>query len=258
MNSLKRCFLKMLSYSIRREIFFVSLAAVLLTGCTLARMEVCPQLVSVAEEMKVEGRKSFSFDETFFFGPYQVAEVHRGWTRSTGFSISTPEKRKEFTSSKAKQKYEFILEDGKGDVWTCQSVTGCNENFFDVLLGKRKKLGMGMTSTSFVCTFKSENRPEVWRLTMNENFDSSCIMKGILSDGETSFLIQATHKLAGDVWDLGTPSGYEFLMKEDVVGSVEVNNKGAVWIVPTIKKKLHSPLAVTSAALLLFQDIGRT
>jgi hypothetical protein len=237
-------------------ILLVSFIPVLLMSCTLARMAVRPQLVSVAEEMKVEGRKSFSFDETFFFGPYQVEEVHRGWTRSNGFSVSMLEKK--FSSSKAKQKYEFILKDGKGDVWTCQGVTGCNQNFVDVLLGKKKQLAMGMTSTSFVCTFKSENGPEVWRLTMNENFDSSGVMKGVLSDGETSFLIQATHKLAGDVWDLGTPSGYEFLMKEHVVGSVEVINKGAVWIVPSIEERLHSPLAVTSAALLLFQDIGRT
>lgn len=250
--------LKMSRCSIVRKIIFVSLAAVLLMGCTPARMAVRPQLASAAEEMKVEGRKYFSFDETFFFGPYQVEEVHRGWTRSNGFSISTPEKSKEFTSSKSRQKYEFVLKDGEGDVWTCQSVTGCDENFVDVLLGERKKLGMGMTSTSFVCTFRSKNRPEVWRLTMDENFDSSGVMKGVLSDGKNSILIQATNKLAGGVWDLGTPSGYEFLMKEDVVGSVEVINKGAVWIVPSIEERLHSPLAVTSAALLLYQDIGRT
>jgi hypothetical protein len=261
MNFPKRCFLKMLSYSIRkRMILFVSFIPVLLISCTVARMAVRPQLVSVAKEMKVQGRKSFSFDETFFFGPYQVAEVHRGWTRSTGFSIdfSMFEKhKKKFTSSKAAQKYEFILKDGKGDVWKCQSVTGCNQNYVDVLLGKKSRLAIGLTSKAFVCTFMSKNRPEVWRLMMNENFDSSGVMKGVLSDGKISILIQGTRKLAGTPFPLSTPSGYEFLIKEHVVGSVEVINKGAVWIVPSIEERLHSPLAVTSAALLLYQDIGR-
>jgi hypothetical protein len=222
-------------------------------------MAVDPQLVSVAKEMKVEGRKSFSFDETFFFGPYQVTEVHRGWTRSTGLSIFAHEKRKkEFSSSKATQKYEFSLKDGKGDVWISQSVTGSNQSSVGFLLGKKTSLAIGVTSeSSFVCTFRSENRPEVWRLMINENVDSSNSMKGVLSDGKISIAVQETRKLAGTPLPLTDPTGYEFLMNEHLVGSVEVINKGAIWIVPSIEERLHSPLAVTSAALLLYQDIGR-
>ncbi|MHC4214590.1 MAG: hypothetical protein ACYSWP_14600 [Planctomycetota bacterium] len=259
MNCPERCLLKKLSFFIRRMVLLVSFIPVLLMSCTPARMAVHPQLVSVAKEMKVEGRKSFSFDEAFFFGPYQVTEVHRGWTRSTGFSISTHEKRKkEFSSSKATQEYEFSLKDGKGDVWKCQSVTGCNQSYVDVILGKKTSLAIGVTSeSSFVCTFRSENRPEVWRLMINENVGSSSGMKGVLSDGKISIAIQGTRKLAGTPFPLSDPSGYEFLMNEHIVSSVEVINKGAVWIVPSIEERLHSPLAVTSAALLLYQDIGR-
>ncbi len=260
MNFPKRCFLKMLSYSMtRRVILFLSFLPVLLMGCTTARMAVRPQLVSVAKEMKVKGRKAFSFGETFFFGPYQVAEVHRGWTRSTSFGGSMfEERKKKFSSRSATQEYEFLLKDGKGDVWKCQCVTSSDQNYVDVLLGRKSRLAIGLTSkTSFVCTFRSKNRPEVWRLVMNEHFDSSGVMNGVLSDGKISILIQGTRKLAGTSFPLSTPSGYEFLMKEHVAGSVEVINNGAVWIVPSIEERLHSPLAVTSAALLLYQDIGR-
>lgn len=262
MNFPKRCFLKILSYSIRRRmILLMSFMPVLLMGCTLARMAVRPQLVSAAKEMKVEGRKSFSFDETFFFGPYEVAEVNREWTRSTGFSIDFPifgKGDKKFTSSRATQKYEFILKDEKGNIWKCQSVTGCDQRNVDVLLGNNNRLGIGLTSeTSFVCTFSSKKTPEVWRLTMNESLNSSDALNGVLSDGTISIILQGTRKLAGTPFPLSTPSGYEFLINGNVVASVEVINKGGVWIVPSIEKRLHSPLAVTSAALLLYQDIGR-
>jgi hypothetical protein len=236
---------------------FLGFMAVLLMGCTMARMRVRPQLVSAAQEMKVEGRKTFSFDETFFFGSYQVTEVHRGWTRSTGFSISR-ELEKKFSGSKATQKYEFLLKDGKEDVWECQSITECDQYKLDSLLGKKNKLGIGInTKNILVCTFKSRNRPEEWQLMMDENYDSSNDMKGELSDGKISIFVQGTRKLAGAAFPMATPTGYEFLMDENIVGSVEVINKGAVWIIPSIEERLHSPLAVTSAALLLYQNIGR-
>ena len=255
MNFPKRCFLKMLSYSIRRTILFVSFISFLLMGCRVARMEVRPQLVSAAEEMKVKGRWSLGFSKPFSFGSYQVTKVKRGWTQSSGFSIDLP-KSKNLSSSKATHKYEFILKDGKEDVWKCKCGTTCDETYIDFSKDKKRRVRMGITKKAFVCTFRAEKKPEVWHLTMSEDYDSSCIMKGILSDGETSFLIQATHKLAGDVWDLGTPSGYEFFIDGKIVGSVEVINNGAVWIIPSLEENHKSPLAVIAAAMLLYLEIG--
>ena len=256
----KRCFWNVLSCSISKMILFVSFMPVFLLGCSMARMAVRPQLISGATEMKVEGRKSFGFDKPFSFGPYQVTEVNREWTRSTGFSVDFPslEKHKKvFSSSKATQEYEFMLKDGKGEEWKCQNLTTCGQGFVDVSMGAKKKMGMGMSSRSFVSSFKAKNRSEVWHLTMDDKQDSSFAMKGVLSDGDTSILVQGTRKLAGTPLPLTDHSGFEFLVSGNVVASVEVINKGAVWILPSTEEKLHSPLAVTSAALLLYQNIGR-
>ena len=157
---------------------------------------------------------------------------------------------------KATQEYEFVLKQGEVDIWKCQSATGIDQQFADGLFGIKSPLAISLTSkSSFVSTFKCNNRPETWRLRMNEDYDSRGVMKGILSDGKVSIAIQGSRKLAGSPFPISTHSGFEFMMKEQVIGSVQVINKGAVWIIPSLEERLNAPLAVASAALLLYQDI---
>ena len=164
----------------------------------------------------------------------------------------------EFSTSEATQKYEFTMKHGEGDVWKCQSVTGVEQDSIGLSWAKNASSGIDITAkSSFVSTFKSASKPGVWRLAMNENYESRGIMKGVLSDGKNSIVIQGTRKMAGSPLTLSEYTGFEFLMNGQVIGSVQVIDKGAVWLMPSLDEKLHAPLAVTSAALLLYQDIKK-
>ena len=59
-----------------------------LSGCQVAHMALPQDLPSESSELTVEGRQLLIFRDSFHFGLYHVTDIHRGWTRGEGFSIS--------------------------------------------------------------------------------------------------------------------------------------------------------------------------
>ena len=228
----------------------------LFSGCTPARMAVRPQLLSESREMKVEGRKSFSFNESFSFGPYQVTNVQRGWTKSSGWSVLY--KKTRFESRKAKQEYEFLMRDTDAKVWKAQCLVGANEEILDIFPSKNIQLGLGpLADVSFVCFFQEQGQSNIWRLALGVYQDTGGLLKGLLSDGSVQIRVSGTRKLANTPIPLSDPTGYEFFTETRVIASVEVINKGAVWIHLKATPEMRPVLATASAALLLYQDIRK-
>ena len=56
-------------------------AVLLLSGCTTARLAIPDDLGSRADVYPCVGRDGFSFAEKISFGPYEVFDIHCGWTR---------------------------------------------------------------------------------------------------------------------------------------------------------------------------------
>ena len=50
-------------------------------GCTTARMAIPADLESRSDVYPCVGRDGFSFAEKISFGPYEVFDIHCGWTR---------------------------------------------------------------------------------------------------------------------------------------------------------------------------------
>ena len=78
-------------------------AGLSLSGCSVAHMALPEGSRSASSELPVEGLRLLIVRNSFDFAPYQVTDVHRGWTKGKGWSISSGSS--EFSSSKAKQKY---------------------------------------------------------------------------------------------------------------------------------------------------------
>ncbi len=235
--------------------FLLLFTGLSLSGCQTAHMALPQNLQGESSELTVEGRSLLIFRDSFDFAPYHVTDFSRGWTRGKGFSMSSD--TTEFSSSEAKQKYEFSVNESGRATWEVQCATGADwsqletEGFF----------GGGFaiefsSNRQLVCTLKQEGVDKLSRLVMAQSANESTL-QGILTDGTTRIDVSATHKLDTTPLKMSEPTGYIFHIQGRPVGAVEVINKGTVWLYNSVTPETRSALAATSAVLLLYQDIKK-
>ncbi len=220
-----------------------------LSGCKTAHMALPESLQSDASELTVEGRKR-GFNESFQFGSYRAVNVHRGWTRGDSVSIAG------FSDSKAKQKYEFSIEELDRSTWDVQCATGVKWSNVDL---KGGFLGKGLSierspDRNLACSFKQEGSEEHSTLVMTQS-NSESFLQGAMTYDATQINISATNKMAGSPFPLKDATGYMFHIEGRLIGAVEVFTKGTVWLDDTATPEIRSVLAATASALLLYQDI---
>jgi hypothetical protein len=224
-----------------------------LSGCQVAHMALPQDLQSESSELTVEGRSGLIFNKSFDFGPYQVTDVHRGWTKGKGFSIWG------YSASEAKQKYEFSVNESDRTTWEVQCATGADWS----QLESKGFLGGTFTikfssNRQLVCTLKQEGGEKLSKLIMAQSASANeTALQGIMTDGATRIDISATHKLATTPLQVNDPTGYIFHIDGRPVGAVEVINKGTVWLNNSVTPETRSALVATSAVLLLYQDIQK-
>jgi hypothetical protein len=228
-----------------------------LSGCQVAHMALPQDLPGQSSELTVEGRHLLIFRDSFRFGLYHVTDIHRGWTRGEGFSISTG--TSEYSSSEAKQKYEFSVRESDRATWDVQCATGADWSQLET----QGFLGGGLaiefsSNQQLVCTLKQDGGGKLSKLAMAQSASANeTALQGIMTDGATRIGISATHKLDTTPLQVSAPTGYIFHIKGRPVGAVEVINNGTVWLNNSAAPGTRSALAATSAVLLLYQDIKK-
>jgi hypothetical protein len=228
-----------------------------LSGCQAAHMALPQDLPSESSELTVEGRHLLVFRDSFHFGLYHVTDIHHGWTRGRGFSISHSTSK--YSSSEAKKKYEFSVNEPDRPTWAVQCATTADWSQLETegFLGGR--FGVEFSSNQqLVCSLKQEGSEKLSKLVMAQSASANeTALQGIMTDGATRIDISATHKLDTTPLQVSTPTGYIFHIKGRPVGAVEVVNKGTVWLNNSVTPETRSALAATSAVLLLYQDIKK-
>ena len=221
-----------------------------ISGCAVAHMALPQDMESASSEMTVEGRRGLAaFNSTMSFGPYNVTDMHRGWTRGKGFSILG------FSSSKAKQKYEFSINETESPVWNVQCASGAKWKKLKGFLGEGITAEFG-TNKQLVCTMEQEGTNELAKLVMKQT-RHELVMEGVMTAGGNKIDISVIYKVAGSPFKLSDPTGYVFHIGERPVGAVEIITKGTVWIINSVEPETRSALAATSAVLLMYQDVKK-
>lgn len=230
-------------------------AGLWLSGCQVAHMELPQGLQSRSNEMAVEGRALSVFGGSFQFGPYQVTDVHRGWTKVEGLSGSVG--IVDFNDSDAKQKYKLSVNEAGRPAWAvhCANRADWTQLEMGGLLGGR--FGVEFSSDQqLACILNQDGREKPSQLVMAKSLSADKTeLKGAMMDGATRIDISETHKLESTPLQVGRPTGYIFEIEGRPVGAVEVMNKGTVWLDGALPPETRSALAAASAALLLYQDI---
>jgi hypothetical protein len=234
---------------------FLLFTGLSLIGCQVAHMALPQDMQIESSELTVEGRSLLIFSKSFQFGPYNVTDVHRGWTRGEGFSMSSG--TTEFSASEAEQKYEFSVNESDRTTWEVQCATGAKWSQLEMQGFLGGGFGIEFSSTrQLICTLKREGGKKPSKLVMAQSADEMAL-QGIMTDGDTQIDISTTHKLASTPLPMNEPTGYIFHIEGRPVGAVEVINKGTVWLHNSETPEIRSALAATSAVLLLYQDIKK-
>lgn len=224
------------------------LLAVLTGGCRTAAMRT-PAGFTPENGMPVEDRSAFRFNESFHFGPYEVTEVHRGWTPTQAWRLLG------FGSTHARQKYEFKVKTADA-VWQARCAVDVN----------RKELEQGLwggtftmdleAMTLFACSFFRQGQEQhAWKMALSRG-TGDMVLNGALINGGTPVRIEGTRQLEGSPMALTEATGYEFLRSGQTLGAVQVINNGIVWLAPSLDDHTREALAVTATALLLYDDIS--
>ena len=224
--------------------------ALLLNGCTVAHMALPKNMESASSEMTVEGRRGLAaFNSTMNFGPFNVTDMRRGWTRGKGWSILG------FSSSKAKQKYEFSINESDSPVWVVQCASGAKWKKLKGFLGEGITTEFG-TSKQLLCAMEQEGTNELAKLVMKQS-RKELVMEGVMTVGGNKIDISVIYKVAGSPLKLSDPTGYVFHLGELPVGAVEVINAGTVWLNNSETPETRSALAAASSVLLMYQDVKK-
>ncbi|PIE57808.1 MAG: hypothetical protein CSA33_07135 [Desulfobulbus propionicus] len=229
------------------RLFFI-LAALALSGCQAARMAVPPGLEGHSDFLVCEGRNDFKLSETFSFGPYEVYDVHRGWSNRFTWGIVF------FQKSSARQKLEYSLRTPNGTVWRAQAVTGVvQKDVMGQVIGGDLTWGIGH-KTSYVVRMGSDGSETPWTLNVAEG-NSDTVLKGVFANGTTTYRVTGSHRLAGSSIPLVDPTGYIVSRRSRPVMAVDVLNAGSVHFASDLSPADREPLAAVAVALLLYKDL---
>jgi len=220
-----------------------------LAGCQTARMAMPPALEARADSLACEGRNGFKLSEAFTFGPYEVFDVRRGWSSRFTWGILS------FRQSSARQKLEYALRAPGGAVWRAQAATGVRQQ--DVqgqVAGGELTWGIGHQA-HYLVRIGRDGSETPWTLNVAEG-DRDTALKGVFTDGATTYEVEGSHQLAGTTIPLMDPSGYIVSLGSRPVMAVDVLNAGSVHFAPDLAAAEREPLAAAAAALLLYKDLS--
>lgn len=225
--------------------FLLSLAA----GCTTARMAVPADLEARSDVYPCVGRGGFTLSEKFSFGPYDVVDVHRGWTHRVAWSIAAYER------SRARQQYEFSLRTPSGQTWQGQAATGVRQqDLKDTVAGGELTWGLSR-EVNFVARIGRAGPTKAWTLALGEE-RGGVLLNGALTDGQTTYRVDGSRQLAGSPMPLMENAGFLIYDGTRLIAAIDAVNAGSVRFDQTLAPAQREPLAAAAAALLLYRDIS--
>lgn len=239
-----------------KRLFFFSCSLLFaLNACAPARMALPPEINSGFEHWPVRGR-SYFFEESFAFGPYELTNVHRGWTSKSRWGLGT--NKVIFFDASAKQKYEFQIREGQRPAFQVQCATNASWTPLELrdVLGKDSTFTWDLTAAASLSCFLTPSAEAAAWILVAQQSSVDGTLNGALSSAARGIRIRSTRELAGSSWPLIEASGYFFEWNGEMSGAVEVINDGQVWIRKGLEPELRHALAASAAALLLYRAVG--
>lgn len=236
-----------------------------LLACTTPQMLINEQLASQSIPMDVKGRQGLMLKQEISFGSYMSDRVQRGWTQTREWDTYLARLQD------AKDKYSFTLFDTRPEVKAAYTVSASrNIKGIDLPLGQllgegvhpalRELASFSMKAQDvFAASLYNNQRQDTWHIMIlnPDDIRKNGRYAGLLmnSEQEESIELVPVRKLQNGK-TIGTDIvGYDFVRQGKTLASVEILNKGRVWIDQSLDTNEQLILASASATLLLQQDL---
>lgn len=236
-----------------------------LMACTTPQMLLNEQLASQSIPMDVKGRQGLMLKQELSFGPYLSDRVRRGWSQTRDWDAYL------VRLQDAQDKYSFTLFDTTTEVRAAYTVSASRHiKGIDLPLGQllgesvhpalRELASFSMQAEDiFAASLYNNQWQEAWHMMIlnPDDIRKNGRYAGLLmsEQQETIELIPVRRLQTGKT--IGTEIvGFEFVRQGRTLASVEVLNKGRVWIDHSLEAGERLVLASASATLLLQQDLS--
>lgn len=196
----------------------------------------------------VKGRNGWLVNQSLSFGPYQSSKVKRSWTSAPSFEWIV-------RLQKAKQKFYFELADNQGnqsEVYMSGLLSRTELPVFDKTLSLMlpdEDLFLGLITY----------QDKTWQFYLENPNKTTMLEKvnGTLSDGNQTITIEESRYLSNGKKHIGGEAlAYHFKLNGNVIGLVEIINKGKVIIDDSLSADQKFIVANAAAALLLRQNLA--
>ena len=202
------------------------------------------------------------------FGPYQVVDYERGWTRSSSTASGTNQLG--VVSGDASYGYHFRLvstETPEVPPWSCEcSAAGAGRTLGRSSESSEIRIPLSARGR-LVCSLDRGDGSQPWQLDLAHGIAyeripayiygliPACHAMGTLVSGERMVTLRGTDRLA-QFPKIGAQrlTGFVLYHDERPVGAVDLF-KPTVLVGPTLPEELTSAFIAASAALLLFEDL---
>jgi hypothetical protein len=236
----------------------VLLAATAACSAGKVTIPVSTTLASVAP-LEVQGRQGWQFRPTYRFGDFAAINIRKGWVSTSGWGV--PVYGGKFSQTKTRNKSSFRLQPaGSATSWQVRSAYFALDR--SVVLPGLDLFALTLDYEEVYSSSIESPGQRTWQLVMKreQGFGELKPIAGVLTDGESTLQVRAVHQLMrkdGRPMNFPAPVafGYEFVQANgNVVGAVEVINKGRVWLAPELSAGLQGPVAAAATALMLVPD----
>ncbi|CAM3558855.1 hypothetical protein POKO110462_09175 [Pontibacter korlensis] len=219
-----------------------------LQSCSVPNMAVDSTFKQQAQELPVEGRKTFKPNGNFLIGDYTVANVQRGWKNGGDFNLFG------YENVKSKQQHELSLQSAEGREWYIFGASRLHE--------KNLKSNNGFTirlspNLEYYASYFTSPESGQWHLLTADpgHYQDRERFEGELSNGSTVYTVSPVYKFEGKGLPLPDIVGYEVKAGNELLGAVQVLNNGKVWLQPNLTNDTRMVLASAMASLLLYEKL---
>ena len=215
--------------------------AVFLVSCKAATIPVDDSLAEVAVPYEVSGKNGWQLNQSIRFGPYRTEPIDKSMVFSWQIPFLV-----DLSGSRESLSFQLFDTDDQKAV----NVFGTSQ------LNELHRFGLTLTQKDVFSGSLVFAQPEVHYydfILLNPNDQNQKMRsKGAIKKNEADWIeIRGISKLEGSKVPQTTVFGYEFLMDGNVVGMVEIINKGRVWINPALDEEASLVIAGLSTALLV-------
>lgn len=221
----------------------------LLSACQTPDMALSDAKLAQTPGWKVSGRQGFLFRQKLSYGSFVTSRVNRGWTRSyqVPFFIhfQGARQRLSFTQFSPDSSFAEVMAVNKFQSKELPLL----RDFFRITLDYEN-------SFAGVVVLNGDSN-QTWEFLMHGVAGNLFReVGGFARHGQDSIFINpVTRYNRSNSWSGPGVLGYEFIQNGQVLGAVELINRGKVWVQPHLEMQQQLLVSSLSSALLLYQNL---